>query len=71
MSDNNLFKSIKANVLLKRIFSLLKLNICFKLIKYNKSLQQDLDISIEDSIFNYQYKVLTKKRNCQKFKGFL
>ena len=60
MSDNNLFKSIKTNDLLRRIFSPLQLNICFKLIKYNKSLQQDLDISIEDSIFNYLYNVLTK-----------
>ena len=70
MSDNNLFKSIKTNDLLKRIFSPLQLNICFKLIKYNKSLQQDLNICIEDSIFNYQYKVLTKDEIVQNLNDF-
>ena len=70
MSDNNLFKSIKTNDLLKRIFSPLQLNICFKLIKYNKSLQQVLNISIEDSIFNYQHKVLTKDEIIKNLKDF-
>ena len=50
MSDNNLFKSINVDDLLRRIFSLLQINICFKLIKYNKSLQQDLNICIEECV---------------------
>ena len=70
MSGKNLFKNIKTNDLLKRIFSPLQLNICFKLIKYNKGLQYDLNINIKDSIFNYQYKISTKDEIIQNITNF-
>jgi hypothetical protein len=70
MSGKNLFKNIKINDLLKRIFSPLQLNICFKLIKYNKGLQNDLNINVKDSIFNYQYKISTKDEIIQNITNF-
>ena len=36
------------------------MNYCYKLVKYNKYLQQKLNINFEDSIFNYQYIIKTK-----------
>jgi len=57
---NELLNKITSNYILNRIFSLLPLNIKYKLIKYNKNLQKKLNINFQDSIFNYQYIIKTK-----------
>ena len=61
MSEDKLLKKIPAIFTLKRIFSFLQLYSNYRIIKYNKTLQKKLDINFEDSILNYQVKVLPKK----------
>ena len=58
--ENELLNKINSNYNLSRIFSLLPLNYCYKLVKYNKNLQKKLNINFKDSIFNYQYAIKTK-----------
>ena len=59
MPKNESISKISRNAL-SRIFSFLQLNYSYKLIKYSKSLQNKLNMNLEDSIFNYQYIIKTK-----------
>ena len=56
IEDKTLFKNIKSDYLLERIFSYMKENILLKIIKYNKSIQKRLNKNINDYI-NY-YKII-------------
>ena len=60
MSKEELLKKINSKYILIQIFSFIPSYNCFKLIKYNKYLQNELDINFEDSILNYQYIIKTK-----------
>ena len=46
--DKANIKKIKAKYILKHIFDLLPRNKCLNIIKYNKSIQNKLDININD-----------------------
>ena len=46
-------QNINSKYVLKVIFSHLQLNIFYKIVKYNKTLQNKLNINWKDSIFNY------------------
>ena len=54
-----IFKNINSKYILKQVFSFLQLNIYYKIIKYNKKLQKRLNISFEDSIFDYRLFIKT------------
>jgi len=60
MSENEILNKITSNYILSQIFSFLQLNYCYKLVKYNKNIQKNLNINFEDSIFNYQHIIKTK-----------
>ena len=71
MPKNGSLNKIHSNYVLKRIFSYFQLNYSYKLIKYSKSLQNKLNMNLEDSIFNYQYIIKTKseiKSNIEEMK---
>ena len=60
--QNEQLLKISSKYILKEIISYLKYNYFLKLIKYNKKLQNYfLDIIFEESIFNNQYYIKTKK----------
>ena len=46
---------------IKEILSYLDNEYAFQLIKYNKKLQKLLDINFQDTIYNYEYSIKTKK----------
>ena len=71
MPKNGSLNKIHSNYVLKRIFSYFQLNYSYKLIKYSKSLQNKLNMNLEDSIFNYPYIIKTKseiKSNIEEMK---
>ena len=73
MPKNESINKISRNAL-SRIFSYLQLNYSYKLIKYSKSLQNKLDMNLEDSLFNFQYTIKTKNEiesNIKEMKGKL
>ena len=55
MIKYDIITDINSKDILDQIFSFLPSNVYFKIIKYNKKIQQSLNINIEDSIFNYNY----------------
>ena len=61
MSNENEILKISSKYILKHIFSYLKYNYFLKLIKYNKNLQKQLDINLEDSIYNYKFCIKANK----------
>ena len=63
MSKNEIIKKFNSKYILAQVFSFLQLNIYYKIIKYNKKLQQRLNINIEGSIFNYNYNFSNKTKN--------
>ena len=60
-------KKILSRYVLKKIFSNLQENVFYKIIKYNKSIQNRLKINFKDSIFNYEYIIKTKSNIIQDF----
>ena len=60
MSNKNYTQKITSKYILKEIFSHLQLNIFYKIIKYNKKIQNRLNINFKDSIFNYEYTIKAK-----------
>ena len=60
-------KKILSRYILKKIFSNLQENVFYKIIKYNKSIQNRLNINFKDSIFNYEYIIKTKSDIIQNF----
>ena len=54
---------INSKDILDQIFSFVPSNVYYKIIKYNKKLQQRLIINIEDSIFNYNYSFSIKTKS--------
>ena len=69
MSVIDYTKKILSKYVLKTIFSYLQLNKYYKIIKYNKKLQNRLDIrNWKNSIFNYQYIIKTKSDINESFK---
>ena len=68
MSDIDYTKKILSKYVLKTLFSYLQLNKYYKIIKYNKNLQNRLSISNwKDSIFNYEHIIKTKKDIIESF----
>ena len=68
MSVIDYTKKILSKYALKTIFSYLQLNKYYKIIKYNKDLQNRLSISNwKDSIFNYECIIKTKKDIIESF----
>ena len=63
MSKNEIFENINSKYILGHVFSFLQLNIYYKIIKYNKKLQQRLNINLEDSLFNYNYSFSIKTKS--------
>ena len=63
MIKNGIITDINSKYILRQVFSFLQLNIYYKIIKYNKKLQQRLNINIEDSIFNYNYSFSIKTKS--------
>ena len=61
-------KKILSRYVLKKIFSNLQENVFYKIIKYNKSIQNRLNINLKDSIFNYEYIIKTKSDVIESFK---
>ena len=71
MKKNGSLNNIPSKYVLNRIFSYFQLNYSYKLIKYSKSLQNKMNMNLEDSIFNYQYIIKTKseiKSNIEEMK---
>ena len=69
MAHKDYTQKIISKYILKTIFSYLQLNKYYKIIKYNKKLQNRLDISNwKNSIFNYQYIIKTKSDIIESFK---
>ena len=60
MSKIELIKSIPSKLVLKKIFSHLCVFDLFKIIKYNKNLQNTLNINFKNTIINFQYCIKTK-----------
>ena len=60
MSKIELIKSIPSKLVLKKIFSHLYVLDLFKIIKYNKNLQNTLNINFKNTIINFQYCIKTK-----------
>ena len=60
MSKIELIKSIPSKLLIKKIFSHLCVFDLFKIIKYNKNLQNTLNINFKNTIINFQYCIKTK-----------
>ena len=55
MSYNELLLNISSKYILKEVLSYLEYYYLISLIKYNKNLQQKLDIKYDESIFKYEY----------------
>ena len=70
MSKKDQSQKIVSVYILKIIFSHLQLNVFYKIIKYNKSIQNRLNINFKDSIFNYEYIIKTKSDITQNFEEF-
>ena len=60
MSKIELIKSIPSKLIIKKIFSHLGVFDLFKIIKYNKNLQNTLNINFKNTIINFQYCIKTK-----------
>ena len=60
MSKIELIKSIPSKLLIKKIFSHLCVFDLFKIIKYNKNIQNILNINFKNTIINFQYCIKTK-----------
>ena len=60
MSKIELIKSIPSKLVIKKIFSHLYVLDLFKIIKYNKNLQNTLNINFKNTIINFQYCIKTK-----------
>jgi ubiquitin-protein ligase len=60
MSKIELIKSIPSKLLIKKIFSHLCVFDLLKIIKYNKNLQNTLNINFKNTIINFQYCIKTK-----------
>ena len=60
MSKIELIKSIPSKLIIKKIFSHLSVFDLFKIIKYNKNLQNTLNINFKNTIINFQYCIKTK-----------
>ena len=60
MSKIELIKSIPSKLVIKKIFSHLYVLDLFKIIKYNKNLQNTLNINFKNTIINFQYYIKTK-----------
>ena len=60
MSKIELIKSIPSKLIIKKIFSHLCVFDLFKIIKYNKNLQNTLNINFKNTIINFQYCIKTK-----------
>ena len=74
MPKNESLNKIRSNYILSQIFSYFQLNYSYKLIKYSKSLQNKLDMNLEESMFNHKYTIKTKseiKSNIEEMKGKL
>ena len=67
MTNESCIQNILSKYVLKILFSHLQLNTFYKIVKYNKTLQNKLNINFEDSIFNYQYVIKTKNDIIQSF----
>ena len=64
MSQQDYTQNILSKYVLEIIFSHLQLNKFYKIIKYNKSIQDRLDIDWKDSVFKYDnvYVIKTKSK---------
>ena len=60
MSKIELIKSIPSKLIIKKIFSHLCVFDLLKIIKYNKNLQNALNINFKNTIINFQYCIKTK-----------
>ena len=60
MSKIELIKSIPSKLIIKKIFSHLCVFDLLKIIKYNKNLQNTLNINFKNTIINFQYCIKTK-----------
>ena len=60
MSKIELIKSIPSKLIIKKIFSHLCVFDFLKIIKYNKNLQNTLNINFKNTIINFQYCIKTK-----------
>ena len=60
MSKIELIKSIPSKLIIKKIFSHLYVFDLFKIIKYNKNIQNILNINFKNTIINFQYCTKTK-----------
>ena len=60
MSKIELIKSIPSKLIIKKIFSHLYVFDLFKIIKYNKNIQNILNINFKNTIINFQYCIKTK-----------
>ena len=60
MSKIELIKSIPSKLVIKKIFSHLYVLDLLKIIKYNKNLQNTLNINFKNTIINFQYCIKTK-----------
>ena len=63
MIKNGIITDINSKYILRQVFSFLKLNVIIKIIKYNKKLQQRLNISLEDELFNYNFSFSIKTKS--------
>ena len=63
MSKSEIIQNINSKYILDHVLSFLQLNIYYKIIKYNKKLQQRLNINLEDSLFNYNYSFSIKTKS--------
>ena len=46
--QKNVFENLKSDFILKKVFSIMKLNKSLEIMKYNKKLQKRLNININD-----------------------
>ena len=60
MSKIELIKRVVSKLVIKKIFSHLYVLDLFKIIKYNKNLQNTLNINFKNTIINFQYCIKTK-----------
>ena len=60
MSKIELIKRVVSKLIIKKIFSHLCVFDLFKIIKYNKNLQNTLNINFKNTIINFQYCIKTK-----------
>ena len=69
-NSNKSLKDISSKYVIELILSFLPLDRFYKIIKYNKKYQKKLNINFEESIINYQYKILSNEDLISSIKKF-